>query len=339
MPDDRPGRAQRMDRERSIRGRAEVAGVPGSSAVELVARLRASGVDAAAVDGLRVTVDRLCAQYAYLPADQLLHEARGWLTRITALRDRGAALALRRELLVLTGRLTLLLGCVEFDSGWRRRAEAARQVAMAMGRESGHSGIVGWGHEMGAWFSLTAGDIHGVMACVEAGTTATCDRNAAVQLHVQAAKAWARLGDRRRTNVALDAGRRLLDALPYPENPDDHFVVDPAKWDFYLMDCYRTAGEDRLADALAREVLRAGTERAPMRLAEAHVTLATVAARNGDLEGAIAYGRQALRADRRSLPSLTMILGDLEAVLAQRYPAEPVAREFVHHLRELRPQG
>ncbi len=59
-----------------------------------------------------------------------------------------------------------------------------------------------------------------------------------VQLAAQEAKAWARIGDRRQTEVALDRGRRLLDSMPYPENLDNHFVVDPTKFDFYAMDCY-----------------------------------------------------------------------------------------------------
>lgn len=66
--------------------------------------------------------------------------------------------------------------------------------------------------------------------------------------------------------------------MPHPENLDNHFVVDPAKFDFYVMDCYRLVGEDKLARTLAEEVLRAGTdfdgiERSPMRNAETRVTL------------------------------------------------------------------
>ena len=50
------------------------------------------------------------------------------------------------------------------------------------------------------------------------------------------------------------------------------------------MDCYRHLTEDRLAETLANEVIQAstdfdGTERAPMRLAEARITLGVVAAR------------------------------------------------------------
>jgi hypothetical protein len=72
-----------------------------------------------------------------------------------------------------------------------------------------------------------------------------------LELAAQEAKAWSRIGDRRQAEVALDRGRRLLDALPYPDNLDHHFVVDPTKFDFYAMDCYRMLAEDKLAESLA----------------------------------------------------------------------------------------
>jgi hypothetical protein len=33
-------------------------------------------------------------------------------------------------------------------------------------------------------------------------------------------------------------------------------VVDPDKFDFYAMDCYRLIGDDNLAEVHAREILR-----------------------------------------------------------------------------------
>lgn len=69
------------------------------------------------------------------------------------------------------------------------------------------------------------------------GVEVTPHYSVAVQLFAQEAKGWARMGDRRQTEVALDKGRRLLDSLPYPENLDHHFVVDPMKFDYYAMDC------------------------------------------------------------------------------------------------------
>jgi hypothetical protein len=59
------------------------------------------------------------------------------------------------------------------------------------------------------------------------------------------------MGNRRSTEVVLDQGRRLLEAMPYPDNLDHHFVVDPTNFDFYMMDCYRHLAEDRLAETLS----------------------------------------------------------------------------------------
>ena len=122
--------------------------------------------------------------------------------------------------------------------------------------------------------------------------------------------------------------------MPYPDNLDHHFVVDPTKFDFYMMDCYRHLAEDRLAETLASEVIQAstdfdGTERAPMRLAEARITLGVVAARQGDLEqrSIRANGLSVLLA--KSLPSLLMVSRDLTRVLNDQYPSEPATQAYL----------
>lgn len=104
--------------------------------------------------------------------------------------------------------------------------------------------------------------------------------------------------------------------MRYPDNLDHYLVVDPTKCDFYAMDCYRYLAEDRLAETLADEVIEAGTdfdgtERAPVRLAEARLTLGVVAARQGDLEQAIGHGSKALNGERMPLPSLLMVSRNL----------------------------
>jgi hypothetical protein len=128
--------------------------------------------------------------------------------------------------------------------------------------------------------------------------------------------------------------------MPYPQNLDHHFVVDPTKFDFYAMDCYRQLGEDRMAETLADEVIRSstdfdGSERAPMRTAEARVTLGVVAARQGDIDEAAAYGKQALSGQRQSLPSLVMVSRDLTRILKDRYSAEPTAKSYLDNLHTL----
>jgi hypothetical protein len=81
----------------------------------------------------------------------------------------------------------------------------------------------------------------------------------------------------------LDHGQQLLNGFPAPSRTDNHFIVDPAKWDFYAMDAYRLVGDDELAKRHAHEVLHSGIspegiELSPMRVAEAGLTLGVVAA-------------------------------------------------------------
>jgi hypothetical protein len=156
----------------------------------------------------------------------------------------------------------------------------------------------------------------------------------------QEAKAWARIGDRRQTEVALDKGRRLLESLPYPENIDHHFVVDPTKFDFYAMDCYRIVGDNKIAETLANEVIQAytdfdGQERSPMRLAEARITLGVVRAQEGDLDAAIEHGVRALQGKRKSLPTLLMASRDLTKILSDRYSAESKTRNYLDQVNAL----
>jgi hypothetical protein len=318
----------------------DVLAITGMDTLELVSRLQRSDLDDATLNGLRVMADSLCSEYPHLPADQLLTEGRAWLRRITQFQGQRLTLKQHREILVLAGWVALLIACVEYDTGNRQAAETTRQAALSLGTEAEHAQIQGWAHEIRAWINLTTGDYHGVVAAARTGTDVAPHQSVAVQLAAQEAKAWARIGDRRQTEVALDRGRRLLDAMPYPENLDHHFVVDPTKFDFYAMDCYRHIAEDRMAENLADEVIHAstdfdGTERAPMRLAEARITLGVVAARKGDLDQALHQGERALTGQRKSLPSLTMVSRDLTRALKDRYPSEPATTSYIEQLRTI----
>ncbi|MFJ9244153.1 XRE family transcriptional regulator [Streptomyces sp. NPDC101776] len=321
-------------------GNAEIVAASGMETLEIVSRLNRSDVDNATLEALRITTDRLCSEYPYMPSEQLLIEGRAWLRRVVDLHSKSLTLAQHREVLALSGWLALLVGCVEYDSGDRHAAESTRRAALSLASESDNAEVIGWAHEMRAWFSLTTGDYRGVIAASRAGGELASHHSVAVQLAAQEAKAWARIGDRRQMEVALDRGRQLLEGMPYPDNLDHHFVVDPAKFDYYAMDCYRLAGEDKLARTLAEEVLRAGTdfdgtERSPMRNAEARVTLGVAAARDGDLEGALILGERALQGDRQSVPSLIMTSRELAAVVRDRYSTEPTAQDYLSHLQEL----
>jgi tetratricopeptide (TPR) repeat protein len=320
----------------------DILAASGMDTLEIVSRLRVSDVSPSTLEALRITGERLCCEYPYMPPEQLCMEGREWLSRITQLLDQRLTLAQHREILTIAGWIALLVGCVEYDMGARRSAEATRQAALSLGQEADNAEIMGWAHEMQAWYALTQGDYRGAIAASDTGQRVAPQHGVSVQLAGQKAKAWARVGDRRQVEVALDQGRTLLESLPYPENLSHHFVVDPAKFDFYAMDCYRILKEDRLAKNYAEQIIEAGTdfdgrERSPMRNAEARITLGVIALRDGELDEAIAYGEHALGGERKSLPSLLMCSCELARELRARHSDDPRANAYLDRLKSLAP--
>lgn len=57
-----------------------------------LACLNRSDVDAATLDALRITRDRLCSEYPFMPGEQLLIEGRQWLRRVVELHSKSLTL-------------------------------------------------------------------------------------------------------------------------------------------------------------------------------------------------------------------------------------------------------
>jgi tetratricopeptide (TPR) repeat protein/DNA-binding XRE family transcriptional regulator len=288
----------------------------GMDTLELLRRVRTSAIDSSTIDALEITVEQLCCDYPHADARELMTASKKWLGNMTELLDNHLTLDQHRDVLNNAGMLALLVGCLEYDVGDARAAEATRRMAMELGKESGDPGIVGWAHEMLAWFHLTVGNYRAVIAAAEAGALAAPSQSVAVQLYGQQAKAYARMGMAEEVHAALEKGRALLDKLPFPDRPEHHFAFDPDKWDFYAMDTYRIVGSDQLAKRNAEEVIQRsvtpeGVLVTPMRNTEAQLTLAVIAARQGDVEEATALGVRALQNGRQSRPSLLMVATEL----------------------------
>lgn len=132
-------------------------------------------------------------------------------------------------------------------------------------------------------------------------------------------------GDKRNVLCTLDNGFRLLARHDRPTRPDNHFVIDPAKWDLYAMDCYRLVRDDRRAVEHANAVLTHHPDDNPMRAIEARLTLAVAAVRSGDLDGAAAWTGAAFEETRRSEVQLSMVMRELLGEVRLRYPGD-VAR-------------
>ena len=301
--------------------------------MQLAQQLQASDVGTGTLEALAEAVDLLCRAYPVVPAGTLRDRTQKRLAQINHLLAGRLTLDQHRELLVITGWLTALLGCVHYDLGEREEAETARRTAFEMGRQVGHGELMGWAHEMSAWFALVEGRYEDVVTAARTGQAVAGTSSAMVQLTLQEARGLARIGDRREADRALTRGAKVLGSLPMPDHPDHHFVFDHAKWVFYAATCYTWLADDDRAEEHARETIHMharpdGTSNAPMRVADARIDLGIIHARRGDLDAAVGEGMAAFDIDRRSLTDLVNRAGDLDRVLRQRYRREVLAEEF-----------
>ncbi|MEU8141602.1 XRE family transcriptional regulator [Nonomuraea sp. NPDC048901] len=301
--------------------------------MQLAQQLQASDVGTGTLEALAEAVDLLCRAYPVVPAGTLRDRTQKRLAQINHLLAGRLTLDQHRELLVTTGWLTALLGCVHYDLGEREEAETARRAAFEMGRQVGHGELMGWAYEMSAWFALVEGRYEDAVTAARMGQAVAGTSSAMVQLTLQEARGLARVGDRREADRALTWGAEVLGNLSIPDRSDHHFVFDHAKWVFYAATCYTWLADNDRAEEHARETIQMhtrpdGTSNAPMRVADAHIDLGIVHARRGDLDMAVAEGLAAFDIDRRSLTDLVNRAGDLDRVLRQRYRRAALAEEF-----------
>ncbi|TDE42564.1 hypothetical protein E1295_27680 [Nonomuraea mesophila] len=301
--------------------------------MELAQQLQASDVGTGTLEALAEAVNLLCRAYPVVPAATLRDRTQKRLAQVNRLLSGRLTLDQHRELLVVTGWLTALLGCVHYDLGEREEAETARRAAFEMGRQVGHGELMGWAHEMSAWFALVEGRYEDVVTAARMGQAVAGQSSAMVQLTLQEARGLARIGDRREADRALTRGADVLGQLTIPEHPDHHFVFDHAKWVFYAATCYTWLADNDRAEEHARETIQMhtrpdGTSNAPMRVADAHIDLGIIHARRGDLDAAVEQGMAAFDIDRRSLTDLVNRAGDLDRALRQRFRREALANDF-----------
>lgn len=289
------------------------------------------------IEGLYTIFDKLCRDYPSAPAPELRRKLKRLYSRVMQLRQGRMTLAQHREVIAVSGWITALLACVDWDMNHREAAETARDATLRFAKEIGHSELTAWSYEMQAWFALTEGRYSDVTSIAKAAQTIGGENSAIVQLILQEARGWSRLGNCQAAEAAIERGQRLLQKLPAIDYPR-HFIFDRTKFPFYVASCYQWLGDDAKAEAYAQQVLReckkyGTTERSPMRMADIHITLGIIRARRGDLEGAVESGSHALTYERKSGPSLLIRAGELSRVIADKFPDTRQAREFDEKFR------
>lgn len=183
---------------------------------ELIQRIRQFSIDGATLDAIELTVEQLCCEYSGRDTAELITESHEWLSRITHLLDQRFNNRPAQELTRRRRMDTLLIGCLEYDTGHYQAAEAARTRALQLAEEAVNASIPGWAHKLRAWFALTNGRYREVIEPAHAGQDIAPGRSVSVQLLAQEANAWARMANQRNALRALEKARILLDSLPYP---------------------------------------------------------------------------------------------------------------------------
>jgi hypothetical protein len=291
------------------------------------------------IESLYTIFDKLCRDYPSAPAPGLQQKLKRLYSRLMRLRQGRMTFAQHKELIALSGWVTALLACVDWDMNEREAAETARAATFRFAKEIGHAELMAWSYEMQAWFALTDGRYSDVTSIAKAAQTIGGKNSAIVQLIMQEARGWAKLGNGSATESAMERGYSLLQDLPPIDYPR-HFAYDRSKYPFYAASCYQWLGEDAKAEEFANQVLRdceanSTAARSPMRLAEVHITLGLIHAQRGNLEAAVGSGIHALTYERKSGPSLLIRATELGKALTQRFPDAPLAAEFDERLRSV----
>lgn len=223
--------------------------------MELARQAGASSIGAGTLEGLDRAVDRLCRAYPSSSPNVLAPSVQQRLRYAKRLLDGRLTLAQHRQLLVAGGWLAALLACLQFDIGDREAAEASRDMAFQLGSEAGHQEVVAWSFELLAWFALVDHRFQNTVEFARTGLHWAPNTSAGVQLTVQEAKAWSRLGNRREAEDAMRRGATILAKLPVPAHPEHHFVFDASKLSFYAATCYTWLSEADRAEEHARQVV------------------------------------------------------------------------------------
>ena len=301
-------------------------------AVELAREAEASDLGAGTLENIDLAVDRLRRSYASAPPALLIPRVQARLRGLRRLHTGRLNLAQRRQLLVAGGWLATLLATLEFDAGDQPAAEDSRDAALQLGKAAGHQEIMAWSFELLAWFALVNHQPRQALDLAQQGLTLAPNTSAGVQLAMQQARVWARLGQRRETEQALRAGATALARLPPPAHPEDHFAFDAPKLTFYAAMCFTWLHQTEQAEDHARQVIAQSTEvpgvlRWPTRYAVAQVDLALLAVQRGQPDEAALRGTSALDSGRVVASTLGWF-AELDDLLIRGYSALPEVQDF-----------
>jgi len=311
--------------------------------VELSRQVEASELGPTTLEHLELTVERVGLIFLNTPPEQVSEEI-GWHRhRATELLAGRQTLAERRHLYVALGWLTGLLGHLGFDLGDYSTARTHCLTALQLAREADHRELGAWIRSLQAMIALYSGWFQEAADLAWAGEElATGGTVGRVQLPVLAARAYARLGDRRGADAAVHRAEEAFERLSSPSRPESVFSVDAARVPFCAGTAYVWLGQPRRAEIHSRQALAlydaaTGATRWPANQALARCDLAMALLQLGEVEEACRIGSEALAIfGERRADSVLRRAHEFQVTLSGGpYRLLPAARAFTEQLRAI----
>jgi hypothetical protein len=294
-----------------------------ATALDVTSHSRSSTLAPDTVEQLAGMVDRFLLTYRSSDVASLHRDLLTTRVHVDGLLDRRLTLEQHRELLVLAGWLSALLGLACFDLGKHAAVTAWCEDAIELAKQAGHSELAAWAHEplvIRAFYLDQAGE---AVRHAQAGLAlAPAGSAAAARLAAQEMRALARAGRPEEYEQARKRAEQVASTLPLVDDGGYTFRAMPRNTlPFFTASSLVALGRNREAATLAGE-LSTRSGRGLHRLEHA-LALAGL----GQLDGAATEGMAALRAPRMVV-SVAARAGDLDRTLTARAPELPEVRDF-----------
>lgn len=307
-----------------------------TEAMEFTRLTGVTGVGRGVLDHLDTAIagisDAYCTQ---APAD-VFPVARAYRSRVAHLAAGPCTLRETTALYVCAAWLSELLAWLAHDLGHQAAAAAYAIDSFEHADQAGHGELCAWAADAMSSIAMYAGHAGRAAETARRGiASAPAGHPLGVRLRCQAARAHARLGQREECEQSLRDAAELHDRLPARAPMrfgTDTGVLAGYAITAYPASCFVWLGDYRQAEAYGRRALTAHSaapagSRSPTREAIARIDLAIAVTALGEPDEGSALGVAALNSQRVT-ESVRSRAGDLQAVLAARYPDHPDATGF-----------
>jgi tetratricopeptide (TPR) repeat protein len=241
-----------------------------------------------------------------------------------------------RDLLIIAGWLSNLLGLLCFDLGEHLAAGAWCTDVEKRTQDAAHPELAAWAAQTRVLMAFYGGRAREAVTYAQQGQAfAPLGTVGHAKLVAQEMRAWAQLGDAREVSSARRRAEQAIAKLPAETPTQGAFSISRAGDPPYTATSLLLLGQFQAAEAITRHVItshygvdgRNGPGEHPAGFALAHLRLALALAGLGRLDEAQGAGNIALAAPR-PVRSVVVLAGELDRTLARSFGDTPEVRDF-----------